>query len=82
VAIRYYQNEAAAKDTLAKIHACGSDGVVIQADVSRPDDVIRMFNRIQADFGGLDIFVSNARPELAAFYQAPMQITLQERIAC
>jgi NAD(P)-dependent dehydrogenase (short-subunit alcohol dehydrogenase family) len=78
VAIHYYQNEAAAKDTLAKVHACGSDGVVIQADVSRPDDITHMFNRIRTEFGGLDIFVSNARPELAMFYQAPMQITLQQ----
>jgi enoyl-[acyl-carrier protein] reductase III len=78
LAIHYYQNDAAAKDTLAKVHACGSAGVVIQADVSRPDDITHMFSRVRAEFGGLDIFVSNARPELAAFYQAPMQITLPQ----
>src|SRR5229473_3536671 len=33
VAVNYYQNEAAAKDTLAKIRERGSDGFLIQADV-------------------------------------------------
>ena len=30
VAVHYYANEAAAKDTLAKVQACGSDGFVLQ----------------------------------------------------
>ena len=75
VAIHYFQNEAAANDTLAKIRERGSDGFVIQADVSRSEDVGRMFSRIQTDYGKLDIFVSNARPELPTFYQAPIDIT-------
>jgi len=33
VAINYFQNEAAAKDTLAKVKERGSDGFLIQADV-------------------------------------------------
>src|SRR5437660_1348481 len=36
VAINYFQNEAAAKDTLAKVKERGSDGFLIQADVLRP----------------------------------------------
>lgn len=76
VAVHYYQNEAAAKDTLAKVRECGSDGFVIQADVSRPEDISRIFSKVQAEFGKLDIFVSNARPELPGFYKSPMEITL------
>jgi len=75
VAIHYFQNEAAANATLAKIRECGSDGFVIQADISRPEDVGRMFKEVEAEFGKLDIFVSNARPELPTFYQAPMSLT-------
>ncbi len=75
VAIHYYQNESAANDTLAKVRERGADGFVVQADVSRLEDVSRMFNRVREEFGKLDIFVSNARPELATFYQAPMEIT-------
>src|SRR6266403_1033752 len=35
VAIHYYQNEAAAKDTLAQVRKRGSDGFVVQADITR-----------------------------------------------
>ncbi len=78
VAINYYQNEAAANSTLAQVQERGVNGIVIQADVCNPEDISRMFNRIQSEFGTLDIFVSNARPELPAFYYAPMDITLEQ----
>src|SRR5262245_20818228 len=50
----------------------GADGFVVQADVARPEEVSRMISRVQAEFGSLDIFVSNARPELPFFFQAPL----------
>ncbi len=78
VAVHYYEKEAAAKDTLTQIRERGSDGVVIQADVSRPDDISRMVSKVQTEFGTLDIFVSNARPEIPMFFQAPMDITLEQ----
>jgi len=78
VAIHYYQNEAAANDTLAQVRELGSEGFVIQADVTRPEEISRMFNRVRDEFGALDIFVSNARPELPGFYQAPLDITLEQ----
>ena len=78
VGVHYYQNEAAANDTLARVREKGSDGFVVQADVSRPEDISRMFNRVQAEFGKLDIFVSNARPEIPEFYQPPLAITLEK----
>ena len=37
VAVHYYQNEDAAKNTLAKIRERGSDGFLVQADVCHPD---------------------------------------------
>jgi enoyl-[acyl-carrier protein] reductase III len=37
-----------------------------------------MFARVKSDFSGLDIFVSNARPEVPEFYQGPMDITLEQ----
>ena len=51
VGIHYYEKEAAAKDTLAQVRERGSDGFVVQADVSRPGDIARMFNKVQAEFG-------------------------------
>jgi NAD(P)-dependent dehydrogenase (short-subunit alcohol dehydrogenase family) len=76
VAVHYYQHEAAANETLAGVRACESDGFVVQADVSRPGEVRRMFQEVEDHFGALDIFVSNARPELPAFYQPPLDQTL------
>src|SRR5437016_12619661 len=66
VAVHYYQNDAAAKDTLERIRKHGSDGCVVQADVSRADDVRRMFGRVKSELGASDSLVSNARPERAA----------------
>ena len=78
VAINYFQNEAAANDTLAKVKERGSDGFLIQADVSRPDDISRMFEKVREEFGRLDIFVSNARTDLPTFYQKPLEITPEQ----
>src|SRR5207244_3290422 len=76
VAINYRKNEAAAKDTLAKVRQAGSDGFTVQADVCRAEDIARMVGRAKQEFGTLDIFVSNARPDVPEFYQGPMSITM------
>lgn len=78
VAVHYYQNERAARDTLVEIRKRGSDGLVVQADVSKPEQIKDMFRKVQAEFSKLDIFVSNARPEVPAFFQPPMAITLEQ----
>lgn len=78
VAINYLVNEAAAKRTLAQVRDHGGDGFIIQADVSRPDEIRHLFSTVQGEFGKLDIFVSNARPEAAAFFYPPLEITLEQ----
>ena len=78
VAVHYYQNKEAAQTTLEKIRSVGSDGFLVQADVCRPEEVLRIFQQVRSEFGSLDIFVSNARPEAATFYQGPMDITLDK----
>lgn len=77
IAVTYYQNEAAAGETLSKIRERGSDGFTVQADVRRPQDIARMFKRVREEFGALDVFVSNARGEVATFYQTPLEIPLE-----
>jgi enoyl-[acyl-carrier protein] reductase III len=62
---------------LAQVRERGADGFVIQADVRIPEDISRMSNRVQAEFGTLDIFVSNARGEVPTFYQPPTDINLE-----
>jgi enoyl-[acyl-carrier protein] reductase III len=78
VAVHYYRNEAAAKDTLAAIRSHGSDGVLVRADVTRPEEIVRMLGEVKAAFGRLDILVSNARPEAPAFFAPPLDISLQQ----
>jgi NAD(P)-dependent dehydrogenase (short-subunit alcohol dehydrogenase family) len=60
------------------VQAAGADGFIVQADVKQPDEIRRMFGQIAGRFGALDIFVSNARPEVAEFFQPPLAITLEQ----
>ncbi|MFY9555905.1 MAG: SDR family oxidoreductase [Blastocatellia bacterium] len=78
VAVHYYQNEAAARDTLEEVRKRGSDGTLVQADVLHPEQITSMFRRIKTDFGRLDILVSNARPEIPEFFEGPSDITLDQ----
>src|SRR5207247_1222267 len=75
IAIHYYRNESAAKATLAQVRQRGSDGVLVQADVADPAQIISMFKTLKAEFGQLDVFVCNARPEVSEFFQPPLDIT-------
>ncbi len=78
VAVNYFENESAANDTLERVRERGSDGFVVQADISRPAEINRMFARVQQEFGKLDIFVSNARTTLPSFYQKPLEIGVEQ----
>ncbi len=78
VAVHYYQNEAAANATLVEVRTLGADGFIVQGDVTKPDEISSIFERVKSEFGKLDIFVANARPEAPAFFQAPMEITLEQ----
>src|SRR2546426_7826297 len=76
VAVHYYQKEDQAKATLEKLRAAGTDGFLVQADVCKPEEIRRMFAHVKSEFGALDIFVNNARPEVPTFYDGPMTISL------
>ena len=78
IAIHYYRNRDAAQATLEKIQDLGSSGFLVQADVCQPEEVRKIFQKVRSEFGSLDIFVSNARTEAPTFYQAPMEITLEQ----
>jgi len=78
IAVHYFQNERAAKETLDQVREHGSDGFPVQADVTRPEQITEMFRRVKTEFGKVDIFVSNARPEASTFFQPPLDITLEQ----
>jgi NAD(P)-dependent dehydrogenase (short-subunit alcohol dehydrogenase family) len=78
VAVNYFENESAANDTLARVRERGSDGFIVRADISRPAEIGRMFEKVRGEFGKLDIFVSNARTTLPTFYQKPLELTVEQ----
>jgi enoyl-[acyl-carrier protein] reductase III len=77
VAVHYYKNSQAAEETLAGIKERGSSGFIVQADVLELGEVHRMLEAVKEKFGKLDVFVSNARPELPDFFQPPLEITVE-----
>ena len=78
VGVHYYQNEKAAKETLAAARKHGAEGFMVQGDVTKPAEISRVFRQVRDEFPQLDIFVSNARPEVPTFFDAPMSITLEQ----
>ncbi|HEX6069997.1 MAG TPA: SDR family oxidoreductase, partial [Longimicrobiaceae bacterium] len=78
VAINYVADEAAARDTLAKVRERGGDGFTIRADVSRPEEVEGMLAEVGREFDGLDIYVHNALGNLLGFMAPPLAATLEQ----
>jgi len=60
VAINYRSHEQEAQDVAAEVEAAGGKALLIQADVSDQSAVEDMVQRTVAEFGRLDLFVSNA----------------------
>jgi glucose 1-dehydrogenase len=67
VAINYLTTEAEAADTEHQVQACvakvqqqGVRDVLVQGDVSKEEDVVRMVGQAADRLGGLDILINNA----------------------
>jgi glucose 1-dehydrogenase len=62
VAINYCRGEAGARKTQEQIKQVNSavTSIIVQADVSQPDQVQSMFDTTFAELGGLDILINNA----------------------
>ena len=60
VAINYHRNETGAESARAAVAEKGGRAVVIQADVTRTDDVRELVNRAAKELGPIDILVNNA----------------------
>ncbi|HKK83742.1 MAG TPA: 3-oxoacyl-ACP reductase family protein, partial [Atribacterota bacterium] len=58
--INYYQNEAAALDLSGEIADLGGHCVLVQGDVSHPDDAQKVIQSSLENFNRLDILVNNA----------------------
>lgn len=75
IAINYRKSSDDAADTVemldkacGEIRNCGVKDLLVQADVSKEDDVVEMINTVVEEFGGVDILVNNAGIQTAWEY--------------
>lgn len=60
VVVNYHSSEAAAEEVAKKARGLGVRAIRVKADVSDPEAVARLFEAAVAEFGGLDIVMSNS----------------------
>jgi len=60
VAVNYVARKDAAEAVAADVRQAGRKALTIQADIGKPDEVTRLFQSIDSEFGRLDAFFNNA----------------------
>lgn len=60
VLVNFHRNEAPANEVAEEIRSLGRRAVVVKANLSKPEDIDLLFDAVEKEFGGLDIFISNA----------------------
>lgn len=60
VVVNYHSAQPRAEEVVEQIKKFGRRASMVQADVSKADDVQRLFDEVQNQFGRLDILVNNA----------------------
>jgi pteridine reductase len=60
VAIHYRSSEAEAREAVAEIEKLGRRSVALQADLAQTSELPQLFQKVQANFGRLDILVNSA----------------------
>lgn len=66
VVVNYCSSRDAAEQVVQEINACGRRAMAWQADLTRGDEVTRMFSAVERTYDRLDILVNNAGIFLAA----------------
>ncbi|MGA8262378.1 MAG: SDR family oxidoreductase [Arenicellales bacterium] len=60
VCVNYLRNEAAASTVVGEIAAAGGRAIAVPADVSREDEVVRLFEQVDDSLGPVTALVNNA----------------------
>ena len=60
IVINYMRNQAPAEAAAGLIRQMGRRALVVQANVAKPEEIEALFKAVDAEFGGLDIFINNA----------------------
>lgn len=59
VVVNYHINEAGGNDTLSEVEKY-SEGLLVKADISKPNEVKSLFEEVEKKFGTVDILINNA----------------------
>jgi len=73
VVVNYFRNRQPAEETIAKIRQLGHEALLVKANMGELADIERLFDTIDQEFHGLDIYIHNA----ASGYNRPV---LQQRL--
>src|SRR5262245_25583752 len=60
VVVNYSSSRERAERVVKEIHGSGGRAIAVQADVSKPNDIRRLFAEADKAFGQLDVLVNNA----------------------
>ena len=60
VAVNYARDAQAADAVVRQIHEAGGEAIALQADVAKEDEVVALFQAVDARLGRLDALVNNA----------------------
>lgn len=73
VIVNYFRNPQPAEETAREISALGRHVLLVKANMGETDEIDKLFESIEQEFGGLDFFINNA----ASGYNRP---ALQQRV--
>ena len=76
VVVNYVNSKNSADAVVARISQKGGKAVAIQGDVSKPEDIQRLFSEIKKQFGHVDVLVNNA----GTYEFAPLESITPEHI--
>src|SRR3989344_9690855 len=85
VVINYHINEKGAEETLKEVQKY-SEGMIAKADVSKPDEVNRLFDEVEKMYGTVHILINNAAipndkvPYLEAPYETIVELVSTDLI--
>ena len=66
VAVHYAGNRSRAQETVDEVANAGGRAIVVAADVADENEVTAMFDRVEAELGGVDVVVNTAGVMLLA----------------
>ena len=77
VVLNYARSKAGAESVVVRINQKGGRAIAVQADVSKPEDIHRLFSDVKNQFGRADVLVNNA----GTYEFAPLEAITLEHIA-